>query len=201
MSKVVLQLSMSLDGFVAGPRVSHEHGMGVGGERLHDWMFTREARQTEMPESNVDDVDGAVIQEVFATTGAVVLGRRTFDVGLQHWNDTPYPVPSFVLTHRPHARLEMTSSTFTFVTDGIERALAQAKAAAGDKNVMLMGGDVAQQVLKAGLIDEIQINLVPVLLGEGLRLFEHFGNKCIELECTRVVESRVVTHLTYRVVK
>ena len=191
MGKVTLNMSMSLDGFIAGPNVDVELPMGKGGLRLHDWLFN----------SSTSEVDAAVEREIFAATGAVILGRRTFDVGVQEWRDTPFPVPCFVLTHRPRAVLVKKSGTFTFVSDGIESALQQAQAVAAEKNISLMGADVAQQFLKAGLLDEIQINLVPVLLGDGVRLFDHLDIEPMELEKTRVLDSPAVTHLSLRVVK
>jgi len=189
--KVTLSMSMSLDGFIAGPNVDVELPMGKGGLRLHDWLFN----------SSTSEVDAAVEREIFAATGAVILGRRTFDVGVQEWRDTPFPVPCFVLTHRPRAVLVKKSGTFTFVSDGIESALQQAQAVAAEKNISLMGADVAQQFLKAGLLDEIQINLVPVLLGDGVRLFDHLDIEPMELEKTKVLDSPAVTHLSLRVVK
>ena len=191
MGKVTLSMSMSLDGFIAGPNVDVELPMGKGGLRLHDWLFN----------SSTSEVDAAVEREIFAATGAVILGRRTFDVGVQEWRDTPFPVPCFVLTHRPRAVLVKKSGTFTFVSDGIESALQQAQAVAAEKNISLMGADVAQQFLKAGLLDEIQINLVPVLLGDGVRLFDHLDIEPMELEKTKVLDSPAVTHLSLRVVK
>ncbi|MBI1881233.1 MAG: dihydrofolate reductase, partial [Chloroflexi bacterium] len=179
MSKVALNMSMSLDGFIAGPKVSVELPMGEGGLRLHDWLFNTSA----------SEVDAEVEREILATTGAVVLGKRTFDVGEGPWGDTPFPVPCFVLTHQAREKLVKKSGTFTFVTDGIESALQQAKAVAGEKNISLMGADVAQQFLRAGLLDEIQINLVPVLLGDGIRLFDQLDAEQIELERTRVIAS------------
>ena len=165
--KVVLTFSMSLDGFIAGPDVSMDHAMGVGGDRLHKWMFHGG------PESSIDL---GMARELLAKVGAVVLGKRTFDVGLQHWNDTPYPVPSFVVTHEKRDKLEMKSAAFTFVNDGIADALKQAQAAAAGKVIIVMGANVAQQMLKERLADEIYIQLVPVLLGSGIRLFENFGD-------------------------
>jgi len=191
MEKVILDMSMSLDGLIAGPNVDIERPMGEGGERLHKWLFN-----TAASKANAD-----VEQEMFATTGAVVLGRRTFDVGVGQWGDVPFPVPCFVLTHEDQEEIVKKSGTFTFVTDGIESALQRARAAAGEKDVRLMGANIAQQFITAGLLDEIQINLVPVLLGDGVRLFDHLGTEQIELESTRVVDSIGVTHLKFRVVK
>lgn len=189
MTKVLLQFSMSLDGFVAGPDISVEHPMGRGGERLHQWMFRSDGV--------VDDLDREMAHEISAAPGAVILGRRTFDVGIGQWEDTPFPVPSFVLTHRPREPLAMKSSTFTFITDGIESALRQARQAAGGKHVVVMGADAARQFLAAGLVDDLRLQLVPVLLGAGAMLFPE--NERIELTATRTIQSSTVTHLRYEV--
>src|SRR5688572_33173245 len=191
MSKVILDMSMSLDGFIAGPNVSREYPMGVNGESLHTWLFNTPR----------DKVDAEVEREMFANTGAVILGNRTFEVGVDLWGDVPFPAPSFVLTHKGRETLVKKSGNFTFVTDGIESALQQALAVAGDKNVRLMGADVAQQFLGAGLIDEIQINHVPTLLGDGVRLFEQLGARNSRLEKDRVLDSPHATHIRYRVLK
>ncbi len=190
MASVVLDFSMSLDGFIAGANVSTELPMGEGGMRLHEWLFAA-------PPSAVDAEAGRSMRE---TTGAVVLGRRTFDVGVGEWADTPFPVPCFVVTHDPLEERIENSGTFTFVDD-LEHAIQLAKAAAGGKNVRLMGADLARQALEAGLADEIGVQLVPVLLGGGHRLFENLGVRHIELERESVVESPQVTHLRFRVVK
>jgi dihydrofolate reductase len=140
-------------------------------------------------------------RELLAKVGAVILGKRTFDVGLQHWNDTPYPVPSFVVTHEKRDKEAMKSAAFTFVSDGISSAVKQAKAAADGKVIIVMGANVAQQLMKEGLADEIYIQLVPVLLGSGIRLFEHFGTAPIELTCDRAVNSPHITHLKFKIAK
>jgi dihydrofolate reductase len=191
MSKVILDMSMSLDGFIAGPNVSREYPMGVNGENLHTWLFS----------TPKDKVDADVEREMFAKTGAVILGNRTFEVGVDLWEDVPFPAPSFVLTHTERERLIKKSGTFTFVTDGIESALRQAQTVAGDKDIRLMGADIAQQFLSAGLLDEIQINHVPILLGDGVRLFEHLGLKNNQLKKDRVLDSSHATHIHYRVLK
>lgn len=191
MTKVVLDMSMSLDGFIAGANVGKEYPMGVNGESLHTWIFN----------TPKDKVDAEVGREMFAKTGAVILGNRTFEVGVDLWGDVPFPAPSFVLTHKGREKLIKKSGTFTFVTDGIESALQQAQAVADDKDVRLMGADIAQQFLSAGLIDEIQINHVPILLGDGVRLFEHIGIKNSLLEKDRVLDSPYATHIRYRVLK
>ncbi|WP_238016797.1 dihydrofolate reductase family protein [Dactylosporangium sp. AC04546] len=196
-------MSVSLDGFSAGPDIDVERPMGEGGERLHEWLFKSDAdRAVAAGGTSPTGVDAQVARELFAATGAVVVGRRTFDVGVDLWADTPFPVPCFVLTHESREPLVMKSAAFTFVTDGIERALQQARASAGDRDVLVMGGArTAQQFIRAGLVDEVQIQLVPVLLGAGTRLFDHLGTDHIELERTTLLASPYVTHLRFRVLK
>lgn len=185
MTKVVLNGSVSLDGYSAGPNVSEEHPMGEGGERLHQWLFAEGS-----------DGDAAFA----ATVGAVVLGRRTFDLGLPHWEDTPFPAPSFVLTHEERPPLAMKSAAFTFVTDGPESAVAQARAAAGDKDVLVMAAaESARHVLRAGLVDEIRLQLVPVLLGGGARLLD--GLPPAEFERLEATAADDVVHLRFRALR
>lgn len=194
MTKLLITFTMSLDGFIAGPDVGMDLPMGRGGERLHDWMFAPEPQE-------VSELDRQMAKEATATPGAVLVGRRTFDIGLGPWGDTPYPVPTFVVTHRPRDPMPMKSATFTFVSDGIESALRQAREAAGGKDVVIMGADLAQQYLKAGLVDELVLQIAPVLLGSGTRLFDHIGDTPIELVTTRSLQSPAVTHLRYEIVK
>ena len=160
--------------------------MGIGGERLHDWH------------ASPDDVDRTMARELFETVGAVVLGHTTFEVGLEPWGDTPYPAPSFVVTHEPRAPLAMKSASFEFVDDGIVSAVTRAKAAAGVGDVIVMGANVAQQCLANGLVDEIIIQTVPVLLGAGARLFDRLDCS-VELETVRAIASPTVIHQRYRV--
>jgi dihydrofolate reductase len=210
MSKVFCDLSMSLDGYVAGLNQTLEEPLGRGGEQLHEWAFRlksfREPHGMEGGESGPDD---EVVREWLAGSGAVIMGRRMFSGGDGPWesdpnadgwwgDDPPFHAPVFVLTH--HARetvVKAGGTSYTFVTDGLEAALEQARAAAGDKNVQLGGGgSVVQQCLQAGLLDELNVHLVPVLLGDGgIRLLD--GLAPTELELTRVVESPHVTHLRY----
>jgi dihydrofolate reductase len=206
---------MSLDGFIAGPNQTLEQPLGEGGEDLHEWAFGlasfRERHGMSGGETSADD---DVWRESLASQGAVVMGRRMFSSGAGPWeddpnadgwwgDDPPFHVPVFVLTH--HAREPVTKqggTTFTFVTDGIESALEQAREAAGDKDVVIAGGaDVVQQYLAAGLLDEFQVHVVPVLLGSGVRLFDELGTERPTLELTRVIGSPTVSHLRYRVVK
>ena len=214
MAKLTLDISMSLDGFVAGPNQTLEEPLGKGGEQLHEWVIVTQAwRESHGLSGGETNADAEVIAESIGNTGATVMGRRMFSGGEGPWEDDPnadawwgdeppFHHPVFVLTH--HAREPVTKqggTTFTFVTDGIESALEQARAAAGDKNVAVAGGaNVAQQYMKAGLLDELQLHVAPVLLGDGVRLFEnHLGPERREIECTRVIESPAVTHLRYRV--
>ncbi len=216
MPKLMLEVSTSLDGFVAGPNPTLEHPLGEGGERLHEWALRLASWRAShgLPGGESDATDDGIVAESLAATGAVVMGRRMFSGGAGAWeddpradgwwgDDPPFHVPVFILTH--HAREPVSKrggTTFTFVTDGIEAALEQARAAAGDKDVLLAGGaSVAQQYLQAGLLEELQIHIAPVLLGDGTHLFEQLGVEPIELEATRVVSSPAVTHLRFRVVR
>lgn len=179
MGKVFLDMVMSLDGFIAGPNNDD------GG--LHDWYFS--------PSGNAV----MVIDELLRDIGAMIIGKRSFGDQPEGF-DTPYKVAHFVLTHAARPGVEKGGAIFAFVDNGIESALAQAKAAAGEKAVCVAGGaETAQQFLKAGLIDEVQIHLVSLLLGDGLRLFENVAP--MKLERTRVLESPGVTHLQFRVIK
>jgi dihydrofolate reductase len=204
MGKVVTGLSMSLDGFIAGPNDSVERPLGEGGERLHQWMYDLASwRERHGLTGGNTDTDAEVLEESFKNTGAVVVGRRMFDLANGWGDNPPFHMPVFVITHDAKEKVvKEGGTTFTFVTGGIESALEQAKAAAGDKDVSVAGGaNIIQQYLSAGLLDEIQIHLVPVLLGDGRRLFDHIGAEQIELEITRVIESPEVTHIKFRVVK
>ncbi|MFD6756883.1 dihydrofolate reductase family protein [Micromonospora gifhornensis] len=190
MSNVILDVTMSLDGFMAGPDVSAEHPMGRGGLKLHEWIF-------DAPSNPVDEDR---LQQRAATTGAVVMGRRTFDLGVDLWKDTPWPAPCFVITNRPMPPRPEKSGTFTFVTDPAQAHQA-AVAAAGGRDVRLMGAQASQQLLGAGLVDELHIQVAPVLLGAGRRLFEQLGVDPVDLERIAVIESPRVTHLHYRVLR
>ncbi|MGB3633320.1 MAG: dihydrofolate reductase family protein [Rubrobacteraceae bacterium] len=205
MGKVVAEFSMSLDGFVAGPNAGPHNGLGDGGLRIHQWMFdVKSWRERHSLISGPTNQDDEVVKEYFARTGAYVMGRRMFDEGEVAWpNPPPFQAPVFVLTN--HARepwVRQGGTTFTFVPDGIESTLEKAKSAADDKDVMVAGGaNTIQQFLEAGFVDEVQIHLVPVLLGDGARLFDHLSSEQIALETTRVIDAPGVTHLKFRVTK
>lgn len=191
MSKVVSEISMSLDGFITGPNVRVGNGMGDGGDRLHDWMFDSKT-----------DTDAKIVDEIYASTGAVIMGKRMYDVGFEPWGDPPpFRMPVFVVTHEARDPLPMKEgTTYTFVTDGIESALNQARAAAGDRNVGIWGGaNIIRQYLQAGLLDEMQIHLIPILLGDGIRLFERTNPDGIELRKISSIDTPSATHLRYRV--
>jgi dihydrofolate reductase len=210
-SKLRLDITMSLDGFVAGPDPSLDDPLGRGGMRLHEWAFAAASwRQQHGLSGGEANADSDVIQESLDSLGAVVMARRMFSGGEGPWaddpnangwwgDDPPYDVPVFVVTHHAREPLQLGGGSFTFVTDGVEAALAQATEVAGDKDVLVAGGaSLAQQYLAAGLLDELQIHVVPLFLGDGVRLFDEI-DPAVDLELTRVIESPTVTHLRYRV--
>jgi dihydrofolate reductase len=203
MGKVVADITMSLDGFITGPDDGPGRGLGEGGECLHNWVMGRPWRyDDEGRRFDPLDIDRKVLWEAMGSTGAGIIGRRMFDI-TGGWGGNPPGGPNasyFVLTHSVPAEWVSTKSPFTFVTGGIESALAQARAVAGDKDVGIGGGaDVIQQYLAARLVDELRLHLAPVLLGAGKRLFDHLGTQTIELERTRVVESPFATPLYFTV--
>ena len=212
MSRVRIHISVSADGYVAGPNQSEENPLGEGGERLHDWLVALRAwREPHGLEGGEVNASSAVVEELQANLGAEIMGRGKFGGGPGSWGedpwrgwwgeDPPFHMPVFVLTHHQREPLTLSDTTFTFVTDGTEAALEQACAAAGEKDVLIGGGaDVINQYLGAGHVDELELHVVPLLLGGGARLFEGIGPD-LELEQIRVVEAPGVAHLKYRVVK
>ena len=211
MSRLRFRISMSLDGFIAGPNQTEENPLGEGGEQLHEWALGLAAwREPHGYDGGEVNASSEVLEEANENVGATLMGRNMFGGdgpwGDDPWNgwwgdEPPFHTPVFIVTH--HAREPVTmegGTSFNFVTDGVESALDQARAAAGGKDVALGGGaNVAQQYLKAGLIDEMQIHLVPVLLGDGARLFDDLADADVGLECTHALGAPGVTHLTYRV--
>jgi dihydrofolate reductase len=210
-SKVRFRISMSLDGFVAGPSQSVDNPLGVGGMRLHEWVFPLAVwRAMHGLEGGEVNASSAVVEESLANIGATVMGRNMFGghpgpwKTKEPWNgwwgaNPPFHHPVFVLTHHAREPLELEGgTTFTFVTGGIQSALEQAKRAAGGKDVSLAGGaNAANQYLAAGVVDEMEINLAPVLLGSGERLFEGLGDDLRGLEFVRTVAGPKVTHLKF----
>lgn len=214
-SKVSVDITMSLDGFVAGPNPTLENPLGEGGELLHEWVVsTRPWRESHGLDGGETGIDAQVVSESLAKVGATVMGRRMFSGGAGPWagdpnadgwwgDEPPFHHAVFVLTH--HEREQVVKSggtTFTFVTGGITAALEEARAAAGEKHVLVAGGaNAIQQYLNAGLVDEMQIHVAPLLLGGGVRLFDNVQGTPFELEYTQVIESASVSHLRLRVPK
>jgi len=211
MSKLRVNITMSIDGYVAGPDQSLEHPLGVGGERLHGWLTALAVFQDmHGGDGGVVNESTAVVEQWFENIGATVMGRNMFGGGpgprgddpWRGWwgEDPPYHVPVFVLTHHAREPLPMQGgTTFHFVT-GIESAVEQALAAADGKDVSVAGGaNVIQQCLALHLVDEMQLSIVPVVLGGGARLFDNVGDAGLQLEQVRAVEAPGVTHISYRV--
>ncbi|HYY79554.1 MAG TPA: dihydrofolate reductase family protein [Actinomycetes bacterium] len=199
MAKVTVALTMSLDGYIAGPNDGDELPLGEGGQALFEWYFTGDTPSRHGDRFRLSKPSAEVFDAGIDACGAVVTGRRTYEISNAWGGDGPVAGrPLFVLTHSVPAEVPETSVPYTFVTDGIESAIRQAKAAAGDRYVALMGSQAAQQCLQAGLLDEIQVAVVPLLLGGGVRLFDHIGGP-VRLEITSVVDAPGVTHLGYRV--
>jgi dihydrofolate reductase len=214
MSKLRFSITLSLDGFMAGPDQSIDDPLGVGGMRLHEWAFALEAfQQTHGQGGGTVNASTAILNEMFENVGAVIMGRNMFGPLRGSWendawkgwwgDDPPYHMPVFVLTHHARAPQPMQGgTTFHFVTDGIESALRQAREAAAGKDVLIGGGaSTIRQFLASRLVDEVNVSLVPVLLGGGERLFDDLGGAGLTLEQTRVIEAPGVTHLRYRVIK
>jgi dihydrofolate reductase len=215
MTKVISDITMSVDGYVAGPNQTLEEPLGRGGEELHTWMVATKAfRERHGMEGGEENADSKRLEEHVRSIGATIMGRRMFSGGSGPWeedpnagswfgDEPPFHHAVFVLTH--HARdseAREGGTTYTFVTDGIESALEQARAAADGKDIQVAGGaNVVQQYLAAGLLDEIEVHVAPLLLGGGVRLFDQLGSDPPTLEPVTVVESPAATHLRYRVVK
>src|SRR5688572_25202679 len=211
MSKLRIHISVSADGYVAGPNQSEENPLGEGGESLHDWVVAlRVWREPHGREGGEVNTSTPVVEEAQANVGAEIMGRGKFGGGPGPWgddpwqgwwgDDPPFHMPVFVLTHHERDPLTLSDTTFTFVTDGIEAALAQARQAAGEKDVFVGGGaSIINQFLAAGLLDELELHVAPIILGGGERLFEGLGPD-LNLEQIRVIEAPGVAHLKYRVV-
>jgi dihydrofolate reductase len=213
MSIVRAHISVSVDGYVAGPNQSLESPLGEGGEGLHAWAFALRAfREPHGMEGGVVNASTRVVEESLAGIGAEIMGRGKFGGGPGPWpeadpwngwwgDEPPFHMPVFVLTHHARAPLTLADTTFTFVTDGVESALEQARDAAAGRDVLIGGGaEVIGRYLSAGLVDELELNVAPVLLGGGAKLFDGVGSE-IGLEQMRAVEAPGVTHLKYRVTR
>ena len=190
MQKVVLNITMSLDGFIAGPGISKEHPMGKDGPILHDWIFDGKT-----------EIDSSLLKEVVESSGAVIVGSRTYVTAIEDaWGGTsPFEVPAFVICHHLP---EVIAQGFTFITNGIGAALDQAREIAGDKNIWVMGGaDIIQQFLNAKLVDSLDLHIAPVLLTNGTRLFDHIKPDKIGLEKISVIDTPAATHIRYDIIR
>ncbi len=214
MSRTKCQISMSLDGYAAGPNQGEEHPLGEGGEQMHEWAVALQSwRESHGMEGGEVNASSPVMDEMLDGVGAVVMGRNMFSPVRGPWgepawdgwwgDEPPFHAPVFVVTHHEREPLEMQGgTTFHFVTDGVEAAIARAKEAADGKDVLISGGaNVIQQALNAGLVDELTLNVAPVVLGGGERLLDGLDTAAIALECSRVIDAPGVTHLTYRVTR
>lgn len=203
MGNVVFNMTMSLDGFVAGPNDGPENGLGDGGDPLFNWYFSGE---TEVPISDgqmvlkVSPQSAEILKKAISTSGAGVWGRKTFDIA-GAWGGHPPGSPALIVTHRVPQEWVYEGSPFIFVTDGVESAVRQAKELAGNKDVVISTASILQQALNAGLVDEIHVDMAPFLLGRGVRLFDHLNIEPTHLERLRAVAAPGVTHLGFRVVK
>ena len=198
MSETVLYMSMSLDGFIAGPNAGPDNGLGDGGDRLHEWALTGADAGHKAGSARLGGVNGQVVRE-FMATGAVVAGRGTVEPAGYWRGDHHDGVPIFILSRRPAAGETEQWPRVTFIND-VRTAMSEAKQAAGDKNVLVHGAGTAQLALAAGVLDELEIHVVPVLLGQGRRLFDHLDPEQIELERTRILQGEAgITHMHYLV--
>jgi dihydrofolate reductase len=203
MGKVTFNMTMSLDGFVAGPNDNPENGLGDGGQGLFNWYFKGDTEvliSEGTPLLKVSKQSAELMKESFKSLGAGVWGRKTFDIA-HAWGGHPPGSPAFIVTHNVPQEWVKEGSPFTFVTDGVESVIRQAKEAAGDKDVVICTANILQQALKAGLVDEIHVDLAPILIGGGVSLFDHLGTGPIDLECIRAIQTPDVIHLAYRVIK
>jgi dihydrofolate reductase len=201
MGRVAIDKSMSLDGYITGPNPGPEQGLGDGGERIFAWMMADPAAGTT--EGQLGEAWDEMFEDAFTSTGAVIMGKRMFEIidspnGWVAPDGTAFPWPVFVLTHEVREPETKGITRFTFVNDGPESALAQAREVAGDKNIGVAGATTAQQCIRAGLVDEIVIHLVPVFLGGGVRLFDHLDVSPRELEFVGGRQLAGVTHLRFR---
>ena len=204
MGKVIFENSISLDGYTAGPNDNPENGLGDGGERLFEWYNNGDV---EFPLPGTDMVfkvsraSADYLTEAWGNIGVMIAGRRMFDIAHAWGGHPPGGEPCFIMTHNPPQEWLKGGSPFTFVTDGIESAVAQAQQVAGDKIVSIASASIAQQCIKAGLLDELYLDIAPIILGGGVHLYSNLGVTPVNLEQIRVVEGKSVTNVQYRIVK
>jgi dihydrofolate reductase len=203
MGKVIFNMTVSLDGFVAGPNDGPDNGLGDGGDALFNWYFSGDTEiilSEGTPTLKISRQSAELLKEAMEDYGAGVWGRKTFDIA-HAWGGHPPGSPAFIVTHNVPQEWVYEGSPFIFVTDGVESAIRQAKQAAGNKDVVICTASILQQSLNLGLVDEIHIDVAPLLLGKGVRLFDNLDIQPIQLERIRAVEAPNVTHLGFRVVK
>lgn len=203
MGKVTFNMTMSLDGFVAGPNDGPENGLGDGGDGLFTWYFSGDTEvfmSEGVPPLKVSKQSAELLKEAINNIGAGVWGRRTFDIA-HAWGGNPPGSPAFIVTHNVPQEWVKEGSPFIFVTDGVESAIRQAKEAAGHKDVVICTPSILQQALKAGLVNEIHVDVAPILIGGGISLFDHLGTGPINLECIQTIQAPGITHLGFRVIK
>jgi dihydrofolate reductase len=195
-SKVAAGITTSLDGYITGPNDGPGRGLGEGGERLHYWVFGGPWTYDEEPRGEATGADSEFLEEAVMRAGAVVGGRNTYEAARAWGGQNPFGVPFFIVTHHPEDAPQ--DAGFTFV-DGLEDAIAQARETAAGKDVFVMGGaDIIRQALRAGFIEELSVSIVPIVLGDGKRLFDGF-EESVNLEHARLLQSPFATHITYRV--
>jgi len=203
MGRVVFNMTVSLDGFVAGPNDGPDNGLGDGGDALFNWYFSGDTEvfmSEGVPPLKVSKQSAEILKEAISNAGAGIWGRRTFDIA-HAWGGNPPGSPAFIVTHHVPQEWVKEGSPFIFITDGVESAIRQAKKAAGDKVVVICTPSILQQALRAGLVDEIHVDVAPMLIGGGVSLFDHLGTGPINLECMRAIQEPNVIHLGFRVVK
>jgi dihydrofolate reductase len=200
MGKVILDISMSLDGFITGPNDNGKQPLGEGGMAIQNWLFSGDQPSRYNDFFRLSGTNREVFDSPIPNTGAMIVGRRTFDI-VNGWEGS-HPiqgVPIFVVTHKPPVSYKEENTKFTFVTDGIESAVKQAKEAANGKNISIGTASIAGQCIRAGMLDEMYLHVSPILIGNGIRLFDHIGAEQIKLESQQVTDGTEVTHLKYRV--
>lgn len=202
MGKVIFNMTVSLDGFVAGPNDTPKNGLGDGGGALFNWYFSGDTEillSEGTPLLKISKQSAELLKKAVARSGAGIWGRKTFDIA-HAWGGNPPGRPAFIVTHNVPEEWVYEESPFTFVKDGVQSAVRQAKEAAGDKDVIISTASVLQQCLNLGLVDEIHLDVAPLLLGQGVRLFDHLNIEPITLERIHAIEAPGVTHLAFRVV-
>jgi dihydrofolate reductase len=205
MSKTFFDCGLTLDGFFAGENRSPKNPMGGQSLAIHNWMFVQKAfwEHLNAAGGEKDDEDGTLIRNVFARTGAYIMGKRMFEEGEVSWPEDLFKGPVYVLTHEKRQRwVQKGNTTFYFINDGIESAYAKARESAGDKDIRVQGGaDCIRQYLNAGYINEFTLHIAPALLGSGLRFFDGVDRSKFTLEITKTIHSPLATHITYKVTR